>query len=36
MEEFIKKIKTFKIRCETLYDKPEEQILNIIVQVLKY
>ena len=28
------KIKTFtsKAHCETLYDKPEEQILNIIVQ----
>jgi len=26
------KIKTFKTRCETLYDKPKEHILNIIVQ----
>jgi len=31
MEEAIKN-KTFKIRCETLFDKPEEHILNIIVQ----
>jgi len=26
------KIKTFKTHCETLHDKPEEHILNIIVQ----
>jgi len=25
------KIKTFKIHCETLYDKPEEHIRNITI-----
>jgi len=28
----VKKIKAFKTHCETLYDKPEEHILNITVQ----
>jgi len=27
-----KKIKTFKTRCETQYDKPKEHILNIVIQ----
>jgi len=25
-------IKTFKTHCQTMYDKPEEHILNIIVE----